>query len=197
MAVKQAGRFMRTGMRGSPSWPGRTLMGRIHCSRLLATNWHQSTCRPGAGHTFGSDRRALRPRSAPRRSAGSRGGSMSVSGLTPLGQTNARSPTPTLRFVQLRLGLSWKSCFGPARKRLNQKNRAHERQLQSPTGDASPAQTSVPKLTSFRRFSASSTTSHIVPVTPPDGSVQPSVGRAALRGQAQERSGAACAEQSR
>jgi len=32
-------------------------MGRIHCSRLLATNWHQSTCRPGAGHTFSSDRR--------------------------------------------------------------------------------------------------------------------------------------------
>src|SRR5262249_25789041 len=49
----QAGDFMRTGVRGSPSWPGRTLMGRIHCSRLLATNWHQSACRPGAGHTFG------------------------------------------------------------------------------------------------------------------------------------------------
>jgi hypothetical protein len=55
MAVKQAGTFMRTGARGSPSWPGRKLMGRIHCSRLLATNWNQSACRPGAGHTFGRD----------------------------------------------------------------------------------------------------------------------------------------------
>jgi hypothetical protein len=56
MAVKQAGTFMRTGARGSPSWPRRKLMGRIHCSRLPATNWNQSACRTGAGHTFGSDR---------------------------------------------------------------------------------------------------------------------------------------------
>jgi hypothetical protein len=48
---------MRTRTRGSPSWPERMLRGRIHYCRLIETNSQKSTCRSGAGHTFGTHRR--------------------------------------------------------------------------------------------------------------------------------------------
>src|SRR5712671_4921098 len=54
--LPRAESFMRTRTRGSPSWPERTLRGRIHYCRLIETNSQKSTCRSGAGHTFGSDR---------------------------------------------------------------------------------------------------------------------------------------------
>src|SRR4030095_10759286 len=58
MAVKQAGEFMRTGARGSPSWPGRKLMGRIHCSRLLGpTGINPLADRGRAIHSVGTERR--------------------------------------------------------------------------------------------------------------------------------------------
>src|SRR5947209_20606267 len=47
---------MRTRTRGSPSWPERMLRGRIHYCRLIETNSPKSTCRSGAGHTFGTYR---------------------------------------------------------------------------------------------------------------------------------------------
>ncbi len=50
---------LRTRTRGSPSWPERTLRGRIHYCRLIETNSQKSTCRSGAGHTFGSDSAVL------------------------------------------------------------------------------------------------------------------------------------------
>ena len=53
--------FMRARTRGSPSWPERMLRGRIHYCRLIETNSQKSTCRSGAGHTFGSDRGNSRP----------------------------------------------------------------------------------------------------------------------------------------
>src|SRR5260221_6962190 len=53
--LPRAESFMRTRTRGSPSWPERTLRGRIHYCRLIETNSQKSTCRSGAGHTFGSD----------------------------------------------------------------------------------------------------------------------------------------------
>src|SRR5467141_3254999 len=55
--LPRAESFMRTRTRGSPSWPERTLRGRIHYCRLIETNSQKSTCRSGAGHTFGSDSR--------------------------------------------------------------------------------------------------------------------------------------------
>ncbi len=57
--LPRAESFMRTRTRGSPSWPERTLRGRIHYCRLIETNSQKSTCRSGAGHTFGSDSAVL------------------------------------------------------------------------------------------------------------------------------------------
>jgi hypothetical protein len=57
LAIK-AESFMRTTTRGSPSWLERMLRGRLHYCRLIETNSQKSTCRSGAGHTFGTHTQA-------------------------------------------------------------------------------------------------------------------------------------------
>jgi len=55
MAIYQGREFYEDqDARISPSWPERTLRGRIHYCRLIETKPQESTCRSGAGHTFGT-----------------------------------------------------------------------------------------------------------------------------------------------
>ena len=49
--ARDAGSFMRTGTRGSPSWPGARLRGRIRWRRLI-TAGSKNQLADGAGHTF-------------------------------------------------------------------------------------------------------------------------------------------------